>query len=142
MGTTSAYFSHFSYGKQQTLTFTQGRRPFEQAFDAVLGAEIARRLGYQLGDHITSVHGVGRINFSNCDDKPFVVTGILASTGTPVDQTVHVSFEAIEAIHLDLQSDIKTPGAGPSAEAILQWEPVANRRQVISAYKLLFRGAD
>jgi putative ABC transport system permease protein len=36
--------------------------------------------------------------------------GILARTGTPVDQTVHVKLEAIEAIHLDWQQGAPTPG--------------------------------
>jgi putative ABC transport system permease protein len=34
-------------------------------------------------------------------NRPFVVKGVLAHTGTPVDRSVHVSLEAIEAIHVD-----------------------------------------
>ena len=35
---------------------------------------------------------------------------MLARTGTPVDRTVHVSLEAIEAIHLDWQGGAPIPG--------------------------------
>ncbi|KKK56844.1 hypothetical protein LCGC14_3060460, partial [marine sediment metagenome] len=31
---------------------------------------------------------------------PFIIKGILSPTGTPVDKTIHVSLNAIEAIHL------------------------------------------
>ena len=43
-------------------------------------------------------------------DKPFTVVGILARTGTPVDRTIHISLEAMEAIHLDWQGGAPLPG--------------------------------
>ena len=42
--------------------------------------------------------------------RPFRVSGILAKTGTPVDNTVIVSLEAIEAIHVDWSSGTKIQG--------------------------------
>ena len=36
------------------------------------------------------------------------MVGILAKTGTPVDRTVFVSLEAIEAIHIDWQSGARS----------------------------------
>jgi putative ABC transport system permease protein len=73
------------------------------------------------------VHGVGIIPQGKHDDKPFRVSGILAKTGTPVDRTVHVSLEAIEAIHIDWKDGVKTPGLSPSAEEVrkLQLTPKA-----------------
>ncbi len=44
--------------------------------------------------------------------------GILARTGTPVDQTVHVSLAGIEAIHADWQGGAPTPGLRLSAEQV------------------------
>ena len=55
-------------------------------------------------------HGLGAISFANHDDKPFVVAGILKKTGTPVDRTVHVGLEAVEAIHADWQSGTRIRG--------------------------------
>jgi len=56
------------------------------------------------------------VSFARHDDKPFRVAGILARTGTPVDRTVHVSLEAIEAIHVDWKSGAPIPGLSISAD--------------------------
>jgi putative ABC transport system permease protein len=98
MGTTTDYFKHFRYGQKQTLNFTQGK-PFSAVFDVVLGAEVARKLNYQLGTQLVLAHGVASTSFTQHDDKPFRIVGILQPTGTPVDQTVHVSLQGIEAVH-------------------------------------------
>lgn len=98
MGTTTDYFKHFRYGQKQTLNFTQGK-VFSEVFDVVLGAEVARKLNYQLGTQLVLAHGVASTSFSQHDDKPFRIVGILQPTGTPVDQTVHVSLRGIEAVH-------------------------------------------
>ena len=50
------------------------------------------------------------MSFARHEDKPFRVVGILAATGTPVDRTMHVSLEAIEAIHVDWQGGAPLPG--------------------------------
>jgi putative ABC transport system permease protein len=63
-------------------------------------------------------HGLGSVSFVEHDDKPFRVAGILEKTGTPVDRTVHVSLEAIEAIHVDWQSGARIPGQSVSAEDV------------------------
>jgi putative ABC transport system permease protein len=115
IGTTADYFTHFHYGEAQPLAFNAGK-PFSGLFEAVVGAEVAAQLGYHLGDRITLSHGSGDIGLSEHADKPFTVVGILARTGTPVDRTVHVSLEAIEAIHLDWQSGAKIPGLSIPAE--------------------------
>ncbi|MDX2421198.1 MAG: ABC transporter permease [Amphritea sp.] len=111
LGTTGAYFEHYRYGNKRPLTFSQGV-PFEQLHDVVLGAEVAKKLGYQLGDQVVIAHGVGSTSFSKHKDQPFTISGILAATGTPVDRTLHVSLQAIEAIHVDWQSGAYIPGSG------------------------------
>ncbi len=109
MGTTPEYFEHFSYGDRRPLKFTQGKA-FSDVLDLVLGAEVAKILGYHLGDELVLAHGIARTSFSIHDDKPFKVVGILEPTGTPVDQTLHVSLQGIEAIHIDWQQGVKMPG--------------------------------
>lgn len=99
MGTTNDYFEHFQYGDKQSLSLKEGG-VFYGIFDTVLGAEVARKLGYQVGDNLVLAHGVGNVSFANHDKAPFKVTGILAPTGTPVDQTVHVSLAGIEVVHM------------------------------------------
>ncbi|MEM8697892.1 MAG: ABC transporter permease [Pseudomonadota bacterium] len=98
LGTTAEYFERYQFRGGQSLEFAQGAR-FDDLFDAVLGADVADALGYRLGQEIIVSHGLA--SFSDHDDKPFRVSGILAKTGTPVDRTVIISLEGIEAIHVD-----------------------------------------
>ena len=114
LGTTAAYFEHYRYARDRGLTLTQGA-PFADLYDAVLGSEVARTLGYRLGDPIIIAHGTGDVSFARHTDKPFRVSGILAPTGTPVDRTVHVSLAAIEAIHVGWESGAAAPGRSPDA---------------------------
>lgn len=98
MGTSTAYFEHYRFANKQALQIVAGVA-FENTYDAVLGAEVARQLGYDLDEKIVLSHGAGEVSFVDHADKPFRVVGILAATGTPVDQTVHVSLRGIEAVH-------------------------------------------
>ncbi|HCQ98091.1 MAG TPA: peptide ABC transporter permease [Acidobacteria bacterium] len=115
LGTDHGYFEHYRFGRKQPLTFAQGGR-FEDVFDAVLGAEVASELVYRLDQDIAIAHGAGKVTFHQHDDKPFSVVGILAPTGTPVDNTIHVSLEGIEAIHVDWRDGAPMPGTKVSAE--------------------------
>lgn len=119
LGTTGDYFQYYRYGRSQLLQWMEGRE-FADVFDAVLGAEVAERLGYRLGQSMVIAHGAGEVSFALHDDKPFRVVGILARTGTPVDQTVHVSLAGIEAIHADWQGGAPVPGLRLSAEQVRQ----------------------
>lgn len=104
MGTSNDYFEHYRYRNRQPLEFAVGQR-FEDLFDVVIGAEIAQQLGYQVGTGVVISHGIGAIGGNDHDDMPFTVSGILSRTGTPVDRTVHVSLEALEAIHVGWRDD-------------------------------------
>ncbi|WP_116366984.1 ABC transporter permease [Parahaliea mediterranea] len=110
MGTTGDYFTHFHYGQDRPLQLAKGA-PFSDRFDVVLGSEVAHSLGYQLKDKLVLAHGLGSTSFSQHADTPFQVTGILAPTGTPVDQTLHVSLQGIEAMHIGWRDGVKLPGA-------------------------------
>ncbi len=103
LGTNNDYFRYFRYGEQQPLRLSSGRE-FASVYETVLGADVAKKLGYQLGQDIVLSHGVGKVSFSQHKDQPFTVVGILAPTGTPVDQSVHVSLTGIEAIHQGWQN--------------------------------------
>ena len=121
LGTTPAYFEYYRHGDKQALRLVD-RVVFEGVFDAVLGAEVAQRLGYRVGDRITLSHGDGGLPGMEHDDKPFTVTGILAATGTPVDRTVHVGLAAIEAIHLDWIGGAPVPGFYIAAEVVQKFD--------------------
>ena len=119
LGTTPAYFQHYRYGRSQPLRLAEGR-PFAEVFDAVLGAEVADRLGYRLGQSVIIAHGAAEVSFALHDDKPFQVVGILARTGTPVDATVHIRLDGMEAIHADWRGGAPMPGMRLSAEQVSQ----------------------
>ncbi|NKB56038.1 MAG: FtsX-like permease family protein [Alphaproteobacteria bacterium] len=121
MGTTADYFRHYRYGRKQPLRFAAGVA-FEDVFDAILGADAAKALGYELGDAIVVSHGLGQTGFARHEDKPFKVVGILAKTGTPVDRTVHVSLAGIEAIHIDWRSGSRVPGMTTDADTVRQMD--------------------
>ena len=113
LGTTPEYFTRFLYGDKQPLQLVQGRAfagTLDGLYEAVVGAEVADALGYRLGQKITLSHGSGGVLGSDHADKPFTVVGVLARTGTPVDRTVHVSLQALEAIHLDWAGGAPLPG--------------------------------
>jgi putative ABC transport system permease protein len=117
LGTTGDYFTHFHYGDSQPLRIAQGKA-MSDLFDAVLGSEVAARLGYHLGDSIVLSHGSGALDLNAHADKPFVVRGILAPTGTPVDRTVHISLQAMEALHIDWIAGVPLPGQHVDVEAV------------------------
>ena len=115
MGTIPEFFTRHQYRGGQSLAFADGK-PIGDLYDTVIGAEVARTLGYKVGDPIVVSHGLA--SFTAHDDQPFRVSGILARTGTPVDRTVIVSLEAIEAIHVDWKGGAKLPGHTTPVEVI------------------------
>lgn len=123
LGSTPAYFEHFAYGDRQRLVLARGRAfagTLDGLYEAVLGAEVADALGYAPGQRLTLSHGMtplpGDLSVEHAD-KPFTVVGVLARTGTPVDRTVHVSLQAIEAIHLDWVGGAPLPASAALAIA-------------------------
>ena len=128
LGTSPAYFQHFAYGDKQPLALQQGAvfaGTLDGLYEAVIGSEVARKMGYTLGQSITLGHGMDDHGHGHShghspapaspasphhDDKPFKVVGILAPTGTPVDRTVHVSLQALEALHLEWVAGAPLPG--------------------------------
>jgi putative ABC transport system permease protein len=98
VGTSTDYFRHFRYGSGASLAFEAGQA-FAQPFEAVLGADVARDLRYKRGDRIVLSHGDGALAENDHDEKPFTVVGVLSRTGTPVDRSVHIDLESMDALH-------------------------------------------
>jgi len=98
VGTNNAYFKHFMYGNKTALEITQGNA-FTSPLSAVLGADVAASLNYTLGDTLVLAHGLGNVSFKQHASHPFLVSGILAKTGTPVDKAIYVTLEGLDAAH-------------------------------------------
>lgn len=131
VGTSANYFSAFQYGARQSLEFQEGRGfqdytvgdPVDVVFQAVLGAEVARRMRLGLGDSIALTHGLSlQQGEASHADKPFTVLGVLKPTGTPVDQSVHISLAGMEAIHVDWFAGAPVPGAQIPAEVVTRFD--------------------
>lgn len=120
LGTSPDYFRYFQYGERQPLQFAAGQA-FAGMFDAVIGSDVARQLGYRVGEAITLSHGMAEMGPAH-GDKPFRVTGILAATGTPVDRTVHVGLQAITALHLDWAGGAPLPGVAIPPEHVSKFD--------------------
>ncbi len=121
MGTTAEFFTRYKFRGGKSLEFQAGAG-LEDLYDAVVGADVADQLGYAIDDPIVVAHGLA--SFSEHADQPFRVAGIIDKTGTPVDRTVIVSMEAIEAIHVDWQDGVMIPGKTTAVEVIRQMDLV------------------
>ena len=129
VGTSTAFFAHYRHGEGRPLVFAQGQAfadAPEGIFQAVVGAEVAARFGYRVGQQIVLSHGSlggeGGPRFSDHADKPFTIVGVLARSGTPVDRAVLVGLEGIEAIHLDWHGGAPIPGLSIAPEHVRKFD--------------------
>lgn len=97
IGTTNQLFEHYQFGKKQTLTMDKGTW-FKSSGSIVVGAAVAKKLKYKLYDPITVSHGEGE-SHSDHDNIEFTVSGILAPTSTPIDRSLYISLNDMDALH-------------------------------------------
>lgn len=127
LGTTHEYFEHFRFGRDRKLELARGE-VFDDMHDTVLGADVAVKLGYKPGDSIVIAHGAGDVSFSLHEDQPFRVVGVLGRTGTPVDRTVHVTLEGMDAVHAEAAEDAFDPLAAAVRAGTDEQENHAERK--------------
>ncbi|MBK8162228.1 MAG: ABC transporter permease [Gammaproteobacteria bacterium] len=109
VGTEPAFFEHYRFAGDRTPSFAEGGI-FQTPFEAVLGADVARSLGYRLGQVIVLAHGAGEVTLMEHANMPFRVSGILRRTGTPIDRSILVSLQGITAIHIGWEAGVPMPG--------------------------------
>ena len=98
IGTSEDFFTHYRYAGGKTVALQKGK-VFSSLFEVVLGYEVARKLGYHIGDKIILSHGLVSTQFSDHKESPFVISGILEQTLTPVDSGLYVTLDGLDAIH-------------------------------------------
>lgn len=98
IGTNANFFKHYKYGLNVVLEATSGQTNITK-MKTVIGYKAAEKLGYQVNDTIVLTHGMGIEDFSNHKENPFTVSAILKPTGTPIDNSVLVSLNALQNIH-------------------------------------------
>jgi putative ABC transport system permease protein len=116
VATNNDFFKFYQFRSKENIQFLQGRT-FQGYFDVVVGADVARTLGYKLGSKVVVAHGVtSGPAIQEHEDKPFEVVGIMKPTGTPIDRALYISLEGMEAIHVDWKSG-SAPAIGKEIKA-------------------------
>ncbi|ELJ8616148.1 ABC transporter permease [Vibrio vulnificus] len=100
MATELNFFDHYSYANKQYLSVQQGEIS-DDMYAVVIGADVAKKLNYRIGDRIVMTHGNGAIDGHAHDHIPYFVSAILQASFTAIDQTLIISLEAMEAMHSD-----------------------------------------
>ena len=73
-------------------------RLFENELEVVVGSVVARRHGLAPGARIVGAHGIAEAGPTH-DDHPYLVTGVLAPTGTVIDRLVVTSVDSVWHVH-------------------------------------------
>lgn len=134
VGTSQDFFSHFQARRSQKLTFASGNVS-DQTFTAVIGSNVAARLKYKVGGFLALSHGIGEVSFHSHEDRPFLITGILEPTGSPVDRSIYIPLAGTEAIHADWHD-----GAPPRREDAISAQDLAGRTFEVDEISAVFVG--
>lgn len=127
VATNENFYKYFRYRGDESVYFRQGRAP-EGVFEVVLGAEVAKKLGYQMGDEIIVSHGLSEVSLRDHGENPFKVVGILKNTGTPVDKSLFIGLEGMEALHMNWQSGAFLPSSSPHKGVELEKKEIQVRQ--------------
>ena len=100
MATDLSFYDHFSYANKQHLSVQTGAID-DDMFAVAIGADVAEKLNYKIGDKVIVTHGGGEIEGHHHDNIPFYISAILAPSFTAIDQTLIISLEAMAAMHTD-----------------------------------------
>ncbi|HSJ10250.1 MAG TPA: ABC transporter permease [Longimicrobiales bacterium] len=112
IGTDSSFYERYHYGGGRRVELAEGAAPAD-AREVVLGNQVARELGYEVGSEVVITHGLYGTGIMDHDEQPFRVSGILGRTFTPVDRALYVTLQGIDAVHEGFMSDAPgMPGSG------------------------------
>ncbi|QDT65100.1 ABC transporter permease [Calycomorphotria hydatis] len=92
VGTVSRYFK---WGYAPNKAFRIKGQGLREPFDAIIGAEVARKNKWKIGDKFKMLHGGAD---GHVHDEEFTIQGILAPTGTPNDRVAFVQLNGFYAI--------------------------------------------
>lgn len=98
VGTEPEIFSYQPNKKADPwLTVAEGHA-FEKPFEAVIGADTAKKAGLSIGDTFKSMHGLSNAG-SHEHNEVFTITGILAPAGGPYDTSILVNIKDVWEEH-------------------------------------------
>ena len=99
VGTTPAYFELRNGPQAPPYYSLEQGAVFSGAYGAVLGAQVARELGLELGDTFQTAHGFMGTFEPTMHADDYRVVGILKPTGGPSDRAVYTALESIWDSH-------------------------------------------
>ena len=99
VGTNENFFKHYRYRRNQKIEVLNGKIPIG-IFDVVLGYEVAQKFQHKTSDSIILSHGISEKSFMDHSVTPFKVVGILNPTATPIDRSIFITLEGMEAMHI------------------------------------------
>jgi putative ABC transport system permease protein len=82
-----------------------GGRPWAGPMEAVVGSEVARRLGLRIGKAFIGSHGLFDGGQQH-DHTPYKVVGVLAPTGSVADRLILVDLASVWAVHGDSEQAV------------------------------------
>ena len=91
VGTSPDYIRHYG------ATLAQGAL-WTQPMQAVVGAQVAAQTGLKPGDRFAGSHGLGGTGHAH-GDNPYVVSGVLAPSGSVLDRLVLTATESVWQVH-------------------------------------------
>lgn len=91
VGSTPAYLRHYA------AAFAQGG-VWTAPMQAVLGAQVAAQTGLKVGDRFAGSHGLAGGGDSH-GQTPYVVSGVLAASGSVLDRLVLTALESVWQVH-------------------------------------------
>ena len=99
VGTDENFFKHYRYRRNQKIEVLNGKIPVG-IFDVVLGYEVAQKFQHKTSDSIILSHGISEKSFMDHSVTPFKVVGILNPPATPIDRSIFITLEGMEAMHI------------------------------------------
>ena len=109
VGTNQDFFKFYKYRSKQNIVLQSGQI-FNDLQQVVIGQQVAGTLNYKIGDQIVIAHGsTTGDSFEQHDKKPFTVVGVMAATGTALDQSLYISLESMENLHAEDGETIHQP---------------------------------
>ena len=91
VGTTLDYLQHYS------ATLAEGKL-WNQPMQAVIGSQVARKIGLKVGDTFAGAHGLG-VGGESHGNMLYSVAGVLAASGSVLDRLILTSTESVWKVH-------------------------------------------
>ena len=94
VGTSLDYIKHYN----AQLDPSGGGVLWAKPMQAVVGSQVARQTGLKVGDSFAGSHGLGGVGQAHAQ-RPYVVVGVLAPSGSVLDRLVLTATESIWSVH-------------------------------------------